>query len=90
VSGKKVKRRMTEVKSEPLCLSMSFDACEMLRVNLAIEAKLSFLQRKVSGPILITYPWAPGQLLAYVLSAFEASSNPDGKNRLMDVKLDRS
>jgi hypothetical protein len=59
-------------------------------VNLAIEAKLSFLQRKVSGPILITYPWAPGQLLAYVLSAFEDSSNPDGKNRLVDGKLDRS
>jgi hypothetical protein len=88
MSGTKVERRKTEVKSGPVCLSMSFDSCEMPLVNLAVEAKWLFLQRKVSWSILITYPWAPGHILGYVLSAFEVSSNPDGKNCLMDVKLD--
>jgi len=88
MSGTKVERRKTDLKSEPVCLSMSFDYCEMPLVNLVIESKWSFLQRKASWPILITYPWAPGHILGYVLSAFEISSNPGRKNCLMDVKLD--
>jgi hypothetical protein len=79
----KVERREMEVKSKAMCLSMSFDDSEMPCVNLAISTKASW-------PISSTYPQAPGQLLGYVLSAFEVSSIPDGMNRLIDVELGRS